>query len=363
MSERWPKFGSKQPTVLSVAGGPASVKDAPPEDPVGLPGAAVDPAATLSEPTEMSMAAAQVDSSASGTPIAGDATARTAEAATGAEAATTDEGAPEATEAAPADAPAAAAEDEGAVFLAELVRAMQTTASLERTRIREDTDRRRDAHIEEVRAREAAEADRMRELAGDDLKSIDAWAAGETKRIQLERERREKELNADLETSLAGHRAKIDREIEGVEAAIASYRAEVDLFFERLDRETDPVLIAQHAGRRPVFPTLAAVEETPGGGAPMVGVMDAEALAAQALAARIGAWPGSPFTNAEPASAGSPTDVVGGEASGPAESMIAEAPPGSGNGDSLLGTVPAVRPMSWLRRGGIGGDDSSNRPE
>jgi hypothetical protein len=94
----------------------------------------------------------------------------------------------------------------------------------------------------------------------------------------------------------------------------------------------------------------------------MVGVMDADALAAQALAARIGAWPGSPVTNAEPGAAGSPT-VVGGEASGPAESVIAAAPPGSGNGDSLLETIPAVRPMSWLRRGGIGGDDSSNRPE
>jgi hypothetical protein len=344
MSERWPKFGSKQPTVLSVAGGPAGVKDAPPEDPVGQPGAADDPAVTLDEPTDMSMAATG------------------AEATTGAEAAMTDKGAPEATGAAPADA-LAAAEDEGALFLTELVRAMQTTASLERTRIREDTDRRRDAHIQEVRAREAAEADRMRELAGDDMKSIDAWAAGETKRIQLERERREKDLNADLETSLAGHRAKIDREIEGVEAAIASYRAEVDLFFERLDRETDPVLIAQQAGRRPAFPTLEGVQESPGGGPPMVGVMDAEALAAQALAARIGAWPGSPVTSAEPASAGSPADVVGGEASRPAASVIAQAPPGSGNGDSLLETVPAVRPMSWLRRGGIGGDDSSNRPE
>jgi len=362
MSERWPKFGSKQPTVLSVAGGPASVKDAPPEDPVGLPAAADDPAVTLGEPTDKSTATAQVATTASEPSPPGDATAVTAEAATG-EATTTDEGPPEATEAAPADALAAAAEDEGALFLAELVRAMQTTASLERTRIGEDTDRRREAHIQEVRAREAAEADRMRELAGDDLKSINAWAAGETKRIQLERERREKELNADLETSLAGYRAKIDREIEGVEAAIASYRAEVDLFFERLDRETDPVLIAQHAGRRPVFPTLEPVQETPGAGAPLVGVMDAEALAAQALAARIGAWPGSPVTNAEPAAAGSPTDVVGGEASGPAESVIAAAPPGSGNGDSLLEAVPAVRPMSWLRRGGIGGDDSSNRPE
>jgi hypothetical protein len=344
MSERWPKFGSKQPTVLSVAGGPA--KDALPEDPVDPPGPSADePAVTLGEPTDASTATAQAAATATEPSVVGDATATTADAAPGAETTTADQGSDGATEAAPADAAAAAAEDEGALFLAELVRAMHSTASLECARIGEDTDRRREAQIQEVRAREEADADRMRELAGDDLKSIDTWAAGETKRIQIERERREKELNADLETSLAGHRAKVDREIEVVEAAIASYRAEVDAFFERLDRETDPVLIAQQAGRRPVFPTLGAAEGSPGGGAPMVGVMDAEAQAAQAPAA----WPGSLATNAEPSGPAFPNEVA--------------TAPGAGNGESLFETVPTVRPMSWLRRSGIGRDDSSNRPE
>src|SRR5258706_44972 len=121
--------------------------------------------------------------------------------------------------------------------------------------------RRRLAHIEQVRAREASEADRMRELAAEDMKAIESWADGERQRIQLERHRRATELHEDLDLSLAEHRAKIEREIEGVDKAIAAYRAEVDAFFEGLDRETDVVQIAQHAAWRPVFPTLDAIAE------------------------------------------------------------------------------------------------------
>ena len=64
----------------------------------------------------------------------------------------------------------------------------------------------------------------MRELAGEDMKAIEDWAEGETKRIQLERERRAAELDEDLERSLAGHRCKIDREIETADGAIATYQ-------------------------------------------------------------------------------------------------------------------------------------------
>src|SRR5258705_4633209 len=96
----------------------------------------------------------------------------------------------------------------------------------------------------------------MRSLAADDLKAIDGWADEERQRIKTERERRASALDDDLKKSLAEHGSKIDREVEGVEAAIASYRIQVEEFFAGLDRETDPVAIARHAGQRPVFPTL-----------------------------------------------------------------------------------------------------------
>src|SRR6266404_1250858 len=156
---------------------------------------------------------------------------------------------------------AQASADEGPELLVELARVMQETVARQRVRIVEDADRRRLAHIEQVRAREASEADRMRELAAENRKAIESCADGERQRIQLERHRRATELHEDLDLSLAEHRAKIEREIEGVDKAIAAYRAEVDAFFEGLDRETDVVQIAQHAAWRPVFPTLDAIAE------------------------------------------------------------------------------------------------------
>ncbi len=77
--------------------------------------------------------------------------------------------------------------------------------------------------------------------------------------IHLERERRATAVREDLAASLAEHGSKIDKEIEGIDAAIATYRAEVSAYFENLDRETDPILIAQKAALRPAFPALDAV--------------------------------------------------------------------------------------------------------
>jgi hypothetical protein len=172
------------------------------------------------------------------------------------------------------------APDDGTAFLAELARAMQATAGVERKRLEEDTERRRETHLESIRVRRESEATTMRDLAAEDLKAIDEWAEAERQRIDKEREGRAAALQEDLETSLTEHGAKIDREIESVDAAIVAYRTEVDSYFAALDQETDPVEIARHAGQRPTFPDLDAVSaaelvtpETNAEGA-AVGVMD-----------------------------------------------------------------------------------------
>jgi len=95
--------------------------------------------------------------------------------------------------------------DDGAAFLAELARAMQATASEERTRAAAEIDRRREQHLAGIDARRAAEVERMRKLADGDLQAIDAWAEGERQRIERERETRAAALRADLETSLTKH--------------------------------------------------------------------------------------------------------------------------------------------------------------
>jgi hypothetical protein len=273
--------------------------------------------------------------------------------------------------------------DEGSVFLAELVRAMQTTAGVERVRIDEDTDRRRQAHIDQVRAREATEADRIRELADEDMKAIEAWASGETKRIQAERKRRATERSEKLETSLAEHRSKIDQEVDRVEVAIATYRADVEAFFAGLESESDLVVIAQRAARRPTFPALDAAARgdamepelsfaqapppvfdeaaTDAGTADadepaVVGVMDH-----QALAEAFEAWSAPPATIPGPAPTEASEDAEQGEeARERADQVSATGSPSHGSPGSLFQSLPVPRPMSFLRRDPNGGDHSKD---
>ena len=282
---------------------------------------------------------------------------------------------------------AQASAEEGPELLVELARVMQETVARQRIRIVEDAGRRRLAHIEQVRARETSEADRMRELAAEDMKAIEAWADGERQRIQLERHRRATELHEDLDLSLAEHHAKIEREIEGVDKAIAAYRAEVDAFFEGLDRETDVVQIAQHAAWRPVFPTLDAIAEpvavaaaeaptteqstndmppsgsddngasgtAAGAGTSeptVVGVMDPAAPAEPAES-----WAATPETSPEPVPVEASGDAdQGGEAQEPAEPVAATAGASHSTVSSLFESVQVLRPMAWLRREANGGE-------
>jgi hypothetical protein len=412
MSEHWPPFGSDPSNAETQPSGSSSANGADPGIAIADPESVSDEqVATHDGPdTESQPAVGQTDESPAATeqtdeaPIAEQADAASDSPATDDVAATAVE--PAATEdaststsdevaaAATSDDGAAASGDEGSVFVAQLVQAMQTTAALERVRVGEDIERRRQAHIDVVRNRQTAEADRMRDLAGDDLKSIQEWADGEISRIQGERERRAAELQKDLETSLVEHGAKIDREIEGVEMAIATYRAHVDAFFESLDRETDPILIAQQAASRPMFPSLDALVETvsaapaeaaetaqpaaaekstsdteppaPTGDAssgtatttegasepPWVAVMDPEAEAAP-----VESWtaPGDPTPTPAATGASEQADQ-GGTAGEPGETVAVPVGQINDGNTSLFESISVLRPMAWLRREANGGE-------
>jgi len=248
-------------------------------------------------------------------------------------------------DAAPAEAvddPAEAAQDaapadDGSAFLADLARAMQQTATVERNRIHDDIERRRAAHIETIRARRQAGEASIQELAAADLKAIDDWAQDEHQRINLERKERATALQEDLDASLAEHASRIDTEIEGVEAAIAEYRTDVDGYFASMSAAADPVEIAQQAARRPVFPDLAAVSSAnsdaarqPEAGETPVGVMDSATAADPATA-----WARWNETGAVPEIAAAAID--------PATPSADAAP------RSLLQSVPASRPIGAYR--------------
>jgi hypothetical protein len=373
MSDKWPHFGTHESKVASEEAGSSSVNGAEPEDAVaGVDGSIGEVTASQTDQADQTTAASDIadESHASGDTAVADAVAVADDAPAADDTPAADDPpaaddtiAATAADGDPATAADQGASDDGVGFLSELARAMQTTVGLERVRTDEETERRHSAHIDGVRTREATQADRIRALAHDDMAAIDAWADGETKRIQTERERRAAELNKDLEASLSEHHAKIEREIEGVEVAIAGYRAEVIAFFEGLDRETDPVLIAQHAARRPIFPTLVSGDDA------VTAAEDAVTAAEDAVAAPeavdepqpvvVGVM--DPAASAEPVSIESLAPLqdaspAPGDQAESAEPVTAAIGSSEGGSEPLLQTVPAHRPMSWLRRDSNGGD-------
>ena len=336
MSEQWAQFDSEMTSHDSEATAESSANGTTPESAIGV-----------AEPLGEDPVASDIESSE---PM-GESTLEDADAA-----------AAEADAATAAAADATDTTDEGSDFLGELVRAMQAAAGLERARIGEDIERRRQKQIDEVQARKASEADRMRELAAEDVQGIEAWVEVETARIQLERERRATAVREDLETSLAEHGSKIDREIETLERAISIYRAQVEAFFDSLEGETDPILIAQKAASRPIFPTLGASPEavavaTPVDGTeaepigeepPVVGVMD---FGGSFRARRVRAASAETSPDLEPVAA--LDDLATDDAVPVPDPTEAETPEVSatvGRPGALLQTVPAKRPMSWLWR-------------
>jgi hypothetical protein len=355
MSEKWSETRTEQAGDDPNGTGPdeaVGIGDAPTEDANG----------SASEPADESTTSSELDTDVSGS--------AEEEAVTSLDTAEADDGAGAAVD----DVAAASVElgppDDGSAFLSELARAMQTTAGIERARIADDTDRRRQAQIDQVRARQKSEADRMRELADEDLKAIDAWADGERKRIADEQDRRATAVRDDLEASLSEHRSKIDREIEGVETAIAAYRSEVAAYFAALDHETDPVLIAQQAARRPVFPTLEVSVETAAAASEAAGVESIPAYAASEPAAvgvmdpdaatePLESWAASPAVTDASADTADVADQ-GSEVQEPGEPVPAASGSTHETSGSLFHSVPALRPGGWLRRDTNSGD-SPNR--
>ena len=170
-------------------------------------------------------------------------------------------------------------------FLDDLAKAMRTTAAAEQARDAELTDQRRQAHLDAIRAREALEAEELRELAKEDVKGIDAWSDGEIKRIKLERERRIASRREQLQVRLEEHRLVIASEVEAVEAALAAYRVETERFFDRIGARDRSGRDRTPGGHAPAVPGARA--DRPAGGDPSRGLPGPRLRAALLPAARL----------------------------------------------------------------------------
>jgi hypothetical protein len=154
--------------------------------------------------------------------------------------------------------------DDGADFPIRFVRAMHEAARSYRARLAERLQLRRVAVMTGIRDDRRAEVLRAHKAAAQNRRAVDAWAATAQRQIKTERQRRKVEIEADLRRTLREQNQQLERRVKDVEAALAQYRAELDAYFEAIEKERDPVTIVQRARRPPAFPVLDMSTSTDG---------------------------------------------------------------------------------------------------
>jgi len=122
--------------------------------------------------------------------------------------------------------------------------------------VTEEIELRRVALLARIRDQRREDAIQARLKAAENRRAVDAWAATALRQIKTERQRRKVELDAELRRTLREQNRQVDRRVTDIEAALAKHHAELDAFFEAIDRERDPVRIAEQARQRPTFPDL-----------------------------------------------------------------------------------------------------------
>ena len=159
-----------------------------------------------------------------------------------------------------ADAPGpAVGEGSHGGLLGELARAMHAAAASQYERINAELEDRRAQQVEAIATRARSEIEGLKTGSQADVGAIDAWAKAETEKIKQERLRRIDARRAQLATQFERQEAIQAREVFAIEVAIDTHRAEIDAFFGRMERETDPAAIARVASMLPPFPAFAQI--------------------------------------------------------------------------------------------------------
>ncbi len=270
-------------------------------------------------------------------------------------------------------------------LLGELARAMHTAATSQYERMNAELERRRTEQVEAIAGRAATETENLKAGIDLDIAAIDAWAKAETEKVKQERSRRIDTRREQLASQLERQDTIRQREIFAIEVAIDAHRSEIDQFFGRMERESDPSAIAQVASSLPPFPALDEIaeaarrsataefeqleRETGREAAPEISVAEMAAAATDAndtgspasptddeaapegtvSASRLmavmdpGATSGASESDARPWEAPYAVSVAAGSGS---SEVAGEAEPHSRVGSTLLRTVRAIRPMA-----------------
>ena len=179
-----------------------------------------------------------------------------------------------------APVPTAAVEAAGPAnddLLGELARAMHAAATSQYERINAELERRRSEQVEAIAARASSDAETLKTSMESDIEAIDIWAKAESEKIKHERLRRIDSRREQLASQLERQETIKQRELFAIEVAIDAHRSEVDQFFGRMERETDPTAIARVASSLPSFPSLDEIaEEARRGAAAEFASLDAE---------------------------------------------------------------------------------------
>lgn len=145
-------------------------------------------------------------------------------------------------------------------FPVRVVRSMHEAARAHRARLEEEIELRRVALTTAIREQRRADVMRARKEAAQNRRGVDAWAATSQRQIKSERQRRKVEIDNELRRSLREMNQQVDRRVKEIESALAAHRAAIDAFFEEIERERDPVAIAERASERPALRLLAPPE-------------------------------------------------------------------------------------------------------
>lgn len=145
-------------------------------------------------------------------------------------------------------------------FLADLTRAMRSTAEVARLATIDQCRQDAATYIEQLNARTKDDAAEFRKSAETDVATIREQSKSRMELIRQETERRAAHRRELLGQELIEFNAAIQVEVEKVQERIAAFQGEIVEFFDQLLQGADPTVFATMASRMPDPPAFDDVD-------------------------------------------------------------------------------------------------------